>query len=115
MNSYGRDVQNRFTRERLMFDQDVHLAIAELAGNETLMSTLSHVFERIVLKRRTDGLYDPARGMAAHQEHLLVLEAIERRDADEAVADSSQPHSSRQKKRHDRSPTAASDSRTPSY
>ena len=86
MNSYGRDVQNRFTRERLMFDQEVHLAIAELAGNETLMSTLNHVFERIVLKRRTDGLYDPARGLAAHQEQLLVLEAIERRDADKAVA-----------------------------
>jgi len=86
MNSYGRDVQNRFTRERLMFDQEVHLAIAELAGNETLMSTLNHVFERIVLKRRTDGLYDPARGLAAHQEHLQVLEAIERRDAEKAVA-----------------------------
>ncbi len=86
MNSYGRDVQNRFTRERLVFDQDVHLAIAELSGNETLMSTLNHVFERIVLKRRTDGLYDPARGLAAHQEHLRVLEAIERRDPDEAVA-----------------------------
>jgi DNA-binding GntR family transcriptional regulator len=79
-------VQNRFTRERLVFDEDVHLAIAELSGNETLMSTLNHVFERIVLKRRTDGLYDPARGLAAHQEHLRVLEAIERRDPDEAVA-----------------------------
>ena len=86
MNSYGRDVQNRFTRERLVFDQDVHLAIAALSGNETLMSTLNHVFERIVLKRRTDGLYDPARGLAAHQEHLRVLEAIERRDPAEAVA-----------------------------
>src|SRR5581483_6988624 len=86
MNSYGRDVQNRFTRERLVFDQDVHLAIAELAGNETLTHTLSHVFERIVLKRRTDGLYDPARGLAAHQEHLQVLAAIEQRDAEKAVA-----------------------------
>ena len=26
MNAYGRDVQNRFTRERLVYDQDVHLA-----------------------------------------------------------------------------------------
>ena len=25
MNSYGRDVQKRFTRERLVYDQDVHL------------------------------------------------------------------------------------------
>jgi DNA-binding GntR family transcriptional regulator len=86
MNAYGRDVQNRFTRERLVYDQDVHLQIALLAGNETLKNTLSHVFERIVLKRRTDGLYDPARGVAAHQEHLHLLAAIERRDAAQAVA-----------------------------
>jgi GntR family transcriptional regulator, rspAB operon transcriptional repressor len=86
MNAYGRDVQNRFTRERLVYDQDVHLQIADLTGNETLRNTLSHVFERIVLKRRTDGLYDPARGIAAHQEHLRLLEAMERRDAAGAVA-----------------------------
>src|SRR5688572_2731094 len=86
MNFYGRDVQNPFTRERLVYDQDVHLEIARLAGNDTLTSTLAHVFERIVLKRRTDGLYDPARGTAAHQEHLLLLEAIERRDSQAAVA-----------------------------
>ena len=84
--AYGRDVQNRFTRDRLVYDQDVHLQIARLTGNETLRNTLSHVFERIVLKRRTDGLYDPARGVAAHQEHLRLLEAMERRDAPAAVA-----------------------------
>jgi DNA-binding GntR family transcriptional regulator len=39
-----------------------------------------------VLKRRTDGLYDPARGIAAHQEHLRLLEAMERRDTARAVA-----------------------------
>jgi DNA-binding GntR family transcriptional regulator len=86
VSSYGRDVQNRFTRERLVYDQDVHLAIVRIAGNETLTNTLSHVFERIVLKRRTDGLYDHARGVAAHQEHLKLLEAMERRDVAEAVA-----------------------------
>jgi DNA-binding GntR family transcriptional regulator len=47
---------------------------------------LRHVFERIVLKRRTDGLYDPARGLTAHEEHLRLLEAMERRDSGEAVA-----------------------------
>jgi DNA-binding GntR family transcriptional regulator len=86
INSYGHDVKNRFTRERLVYDQDVHLAIAELAGNQTLKNMLRHVFERIVLKRRTDGLYDPARGVTAHQEHLRLLDAMERRDAAEAVA-----------------------------
>ena len=83
---YGHDVQNRFTRERLVYDQDVHLHIAHIAGNETLKNTLSHVFERIVLKRRTDGIYDPARGLTAHQEHTELLEAMARRDARAAVA-----------------------------
>jgi DNA-binding GntR family transcriptional regulator len=86
MQCYGRDVDKRFSRERLVYDQDVHLAIARMSGNETLLSMLSHVFERIVLKRRTDGIYDAARGTTAHQEHLRLLAAMERRDAAAAVA-----------------------------
>jgi DNA-binding GntR family transcriptional regulator len=82
---YGQDVQNRFTRERLMYDQEIHLEIARLTGNETLLKTLHHLFERIVLKRRTDGLYDPARGVTAHEEHLRLLQAMEQRDAALAV------------------------------
>lgn len=86
MESYGRDVDKRFSRERLVYDQDVHLAIARMSGNETLHGMLTHVFERIVLKRRTDGIYDAARGTAAHQEHLRLLSAMELRDTVAAVA-----------------------------
>ena len=86
MSSYGRDVQKRFTRERLVYDQDVHMQIIRLAGNETLTNTLSHVFERIVLKRRTDGLYDPARGLTAHEEHMRLLDAMQQRNVSTAVA-----------------------------
>ncbi|MGH7826894.1 MAG: GntR family transcriptional regulator [Candidatus Binatia bacterium] len=85
MELYGEDVRNRFTRERLMYDQEVHLEIAQLAGNEMLKQTLRHVFERIVLKRRTDGLYDPARGITAHEEHMTLLKAMEKRDIQQAV------------------------------
>jgi DNA-binding GntR family transcriptional regulator len=85
MNRYGADVQRRFSRERLIYDQDLHLDIAHLAGNETLTRALTQVFERIILKRRTDGLYDPARGLTAHQEHLNLIEAMQRRDAAQAV------------------------------
>jgi len=85
MNLYGQDVQKRFTRDRLVYDQDVHLEIARLSGNETLIRTLTQVFERIILKRRTDGLYDPERGIAAHQEHLKLLQAMKRRNTQDAV------------------------------
>jgi DNA-binding GntR family transcriptional regulator len=85
MNLYGHDVQKRFTRERLVYDQEVHLEIARLSGNETLLKTLAQVFERIILKRRTDGLYDAARGMTAHQEHLRLLSAIKKGNTQYAV------------------------------
>ena len=83
---YGEDVRKRFSRERLIYDQDIHLEIARLACNETLGKTLAQVFERIILKRRTDGLYDPARGVMAHQEHLRLLHAMKQRDAAKAIA-----------------------------
>ncbi len=85
MSVYGADVQKRFSRERLIYDQDFHLGIARAAGNETLVKQLARVFERIILKRRTDGLYDSARGLAAHQEHVEIFSAMKRRDAAEAV------------------------------
>ena len=85
MNLYGADVQRRFSRERLIYDQDLHLDIARLAANETLTRALTQVFERIILKRRTDGLYDPARGNIAHQEHLQLIEAMKQRDVAHAV------------------------------
>ena len=77
--------EKRFTRDRLVYDQDVHLEIARLSGNETLTKTLAQVFERIILKRRTDGLYDPARGITAHQEHLKLLQAMKKRNTQDAV------------------------------
>ena len=86
MDLYGADVRKRFSRERLIYDQDIHLEIARLTCNETLSKTLGQVFERIILKRRTDGLYDPARGVMAHQEHLRLLQAMQQRDAAKAVA-----------------------------
>jgi len=85
MNLYGKDVQKRFTRDRLVYDQDIHLEIARLSGNETLVKTLAQVFERIILKRRTDGLYDPTRGVTAHQEHLRLLQAMKKRNPQNAV------------------------------
>jgi DNA-binding GntR family transcriptional regulator len=81
MDIYGTDVQRRFSRERLICDQDIHLEIASLSGNEILIRTLTQVFERIILKRRTDGLSDPARGVTTRQEHIDPFQAMKRRDA----------------------------------
>ncbi|MGH7843846.1 MAG: GntR family transcriptional regulator, partial [Candidatus Binatia bacterium] len=85
MDLYGQDTSQRFTRERLLYDQDIHLEIAAVAGSKTLNKTLSQVFERIVLKRRIDALYDESRGVFAHQEHLRILAAMRKRNVPDAV------------------------------
>lgn len=85
MELYGHDIQKRFTRERLIYDQNIHLAIVEIGGNETLKKSLGQVFDRIILKRKTDGLYDLSRGVSAHLEHLKLLAAMEKRNVKEAV------------------------------
>jgi len=82
---YGSDTRKRFTRERLIYDQNIHLEIVQIGGNQTLKRTLKQVFERIILKRKTDGLYDHLRGVSAHQEHLNLLEAMRKRNVGEAV------------------------------
>lgn len=86
LNQYGEDTEKRFTRDRLLYDQDLHLEIARISGNKTLVTTLGQLFERIILKRRTDGLYDRLRGTLAHQEHLNLYQAMEERDVSQAVA-----------------------------
>jgi DNA-binding GntR family transcriptional regulator len=82
---YGKDTTRRFSRERLIYDQNIHLEIARIAGNETVKKTLSQVFERIILKRKTDALYDQARGVNAHEEHLKLLDAMRKGNVEHAV------------------------------
>src|ERR671925_2408460 len=43
LDRYGNDVQKRFTRERLLYDQEIHLEIARLSGNATLIKTLAQI------------------------------------------------------------------------
>jgi DNA-binding GntR family transcriptional regulator len=86
LHHYGEDVEKHFTRDRLLYDQDLHLEIARISGNETLVKILTQVFERIILKRRTDGLYDRTRGTLAHEEHLSLYQAIQERNVLHAIA-----------------------------
>src|SRR5207247_2670798 len=61
------------------------LDIARPYDNAPHTKTLAQILERPISKRRTDGLYDPARGMTAHQEHLRLFEAMKQRDVQQAV------------------------------
>ena len=55
------------SRQKLLLDRSLHLAIADMAGNRRLRDMLGQAFERLILKRRIEGL--PSRGMITVQEH----------------------------------------------
>ena len=73
--SYALLLQENTTRERMIVDRDWHLALATLAGNRALLRSLAAVFERLILKIRTDG-YRTVRGEEALNEHLDMMKAL---------------------------------------
>src|SRR5262249_10273025 len=44
MHLYGEDVRKRFSRDRLIYDQDLHLEIARLSANQPLTKPLAQAF-----------------------------------------------------------------------
>lgn len=74
MLEYARLGSQPLSRQKLVLDRAFHMAIAELAGNRRLCDILAQTFERLILKRRIEGL--PSRGKVTLDEHALIFEAI---------------------------------------
>jgi len=73
-------LQQDTTRERMIVDRDWHLAIAALAENRVLLRSLTSIFERLILKIRTDG-WRTVRGEEALAEHQAMMKALRAKDA----------------------------------
>ena len=61
-----------------------HERIAELAGNPVITESLARHWDQILVSTRT-GLADSGRTRTVHDEHLSLLRAIRRGDADGAA------------------------------
>jgi DNA-binding GntR family transcriptional regulator len=73
-----------YTRKRLFLDSYFHIGIAEMAGNAYVSRLLADIFEKIYLRYRTERL-PIERQMSANREHMLLLDAIQRKDKEEAL------------------------------
>jgi DNA-binding GntR family transcriptional regulator len=78
--NYKTLVRDDTTRERMLVDRDWHLTLASLADNRALLRSLEAVFERLILKIRTDG-YRTVRGEEALREHVEMMKALREEDA----------------------------------
>lgn len=81
--SYKALLHDKTMRERMLVDRDWHLALAALADNRALLRSLSAVFERLILKIRTDG-WRTVRGEEALAEHVEMMKALRAEDAQRA-------------------------------
>ena len=81
---YKAHLTDHMTRERMLVDRDFHLALAALAGNRALLRALAAVFERLILKIRTEG-YRTVRGVEALAEHKRLMGALREGDSDGAA------------------------------
>jgi DNA-binding GntR family transcriptional regulator len=61
-----------------------HERIAELAGNPIITESLARHWDQILVSTRT-GLADSGRTRTVHDEHVSLLQAIRRGDADGAA------------------------------
>ena len=65
---YDTYVNEEILGNRLPLDQELHLFLAKLSGNNTLCNMLNNVFEKLNYKRKVVGLH-PQRGLEASKEH----------------------------------------------
>lgn len=76
-------VRDDSTRERMLVDRDFHLALASMADNRALLRSLEAVFERLIMKMRTEG-YRTVRGEEALREHVEMMKALRAEDQPKA-------------------------------
>lgn len=68
-----------YSRKRVYLDSYFHIGISEMAGNAYVKKLLATIFEKIYLRYRTERL-PVERQESANREHLLLLDAIRRKD-----------------------------------
>jgi DNA-binding GntR family transcriptional regulator len=68
--------------DRYIRNKDFHIVVAEIAGNSAVTRVLNDTCEKLVLKRRIEGVSQG--GFAVLQHHREIFQAIKRRDAKKA-------------------------------
>ncbi|MDO8874676.1 MAG: GntR family transcriptional regulator [Pseudolabrys sp.] len=81
---YAEFIKAQVLTERILADVLFHLKLAELSGNAYVVRILAQTFERLALKRRSEG-YRYDRSQRAATEHTELLDALDRHDKRAAV------------------------------
>jgi DNA-binding GntR family transcriptional regulator len=81
---YKKIIEESYSRERFLINNEFHLKIAKLSGNELIVDNLARTFEKLVWKWKLENIVH-GRGPAAYDEHMAIYSSLETRDAQSAV------------------------------
>ena len=80
---HAEDATKTISRNRLLTDTNVHLAIATMSHNKALYEFLVMIFSKIYLKIKVENL-SQNRGEVAQREHWQIYDAIVKKDLSSA-------------------------------
>jgi DNA-binding GntR family transcriptional regulator len=81
---YKKIIEESYSRERFLINNEFHLKITRLGGNEFIVESLERILEKLVLKWKLENIAH-GRGPAAYDEHVAIYTSLERRDAGSAI------------------------------
>lgn len=81
---YRKSIEENYSRERFLINNEFHLKIAKLSGNEIIVENLKGILEKIVWKWKLDNIAH-GRGPQAYDEHMAIYKSLENRDKQEAI------------------------------
>jgi DNA-binding GntR family transcriptional regulator len=81
---YKKIIEESYSRERFLINNEFHLKITRLGGNEFIVESLERILEKLVLKWKLENIAH-GRGPAAYDEHMAIYTSLERRDAGSAI------------------------------
>ena len=79
LETYKNLIKNPPTRRRFVLDHQFHLRMVKISRNNTMVRLLSQILEKLILKRKMEGL-SQERGPIAFNEHKSLISFLEKRD-----------------------------------
>lgn len=81
---YKESIEESYSRERFLINNEFHLKIAKLSGNELIANNLARMLEKIAWKWKLENIAR-GRGPEAYDEHAAIYTSLAKRDAQSAV------------------------------
>lgn len=84
LSRYKKSIEESYSRERFVINNEFHLKIARLSRNEFIIENVERILEKIALKWKLENMAQ-GRGPVVYDEHMAIYTSLKRFDAESAI------------------------------